>query len=162
VKCLPPVFGENPKVLILGSMPGGESLRTGQYYAYKHNRFWKVIFDYFNLPVTGDYNEKQTVLKTNHIALWDTIKCCQRQDSSLDSKITDVVPNDISEFLSENPSIDTIFLNGGKAKEIFKKNVKLTVKINVKALPSTSPANAAKPYNQIYREWKIALDGALL
>ena len=33
-RSFPPMVGEKPRVLILGSLPGEESLRQQQYYAY--------------------------------------------------------------------------------------------------------------------------------
>jgi TDG/mug DNA glycosylase family protein len=39
VRSLPPIASENSKILILGSMPGEESLRVGQYYANARNKF---------------------------------------------------------------------------------------------------------------------------
>ncbi len=40
-----PIADLTASILILGSMPGEESLRAGQYYAYRHNAFWKVMGD---------------------------------------------------------------------------------------------------------------------
>lgn len=41
---LDPWVGENPKVLILGTMPGDMSLRKQAYYCNTiHNSFWKIL-----------------------------------------------------------------------------------------------------------------------
>lgn len=38
-----PVFDENSKILILGSMPSVKSLEQGFYYGHPQNRFWKIL-----------------------------------------------------------------------------------------------------------------------
>ena len=39
----PPIVTEETETLILGSLPGAESLRRQQYYAHPRNRFWRII-----------------------------------------------------------------------------------------------------------------------
>ena len=38
-----PLVGENPKLLILGSLPGDESIKQQKYYSNPRNQFWKII-----------------------------------------------------------------------------------------------------------------------
>ena len=43
----PPLINSKTRVLVVGSMPGAASLKAQEYYAYKYNQFWRIIFDLF-------------------------------------------------------------------------------------------------------------------
>ena len=38
-----PIYNENSKILILGSMPSVKSREEKFYYSHKTNKFWKII-----------------------------------------------------------------------------------------------------------------------
>ena len=48
VQSFPPIVSERSKVLILGTMPGERSLKTGQYYAHPQNAFWRIMGELFD------------------------------------------------------------------------------------------------------------------
>lgn len=117
---LAPVIGDDARILILGSLPGDESLRKQEYYGNPKNMFWKVIGNVLEEQVPFSYPEKVAYLEKYGIALWDVLKSAQRE-GSLDSNIQNEEFNDLEGFLLEHPSISVIALNGGKAEKSFSK-----------------------------------------
>ena len=100
---------------------------------------------------TFSIEEKKEFLHAHHIALWDVIARCGIAGSS-DSSIKNVVPNDIGVIL-KNASIENIYVNGGKAYELYMRCCyPLTGREAVK-LPSTSPANAAWTLDRLIKTW---------
>ena len=132
-----PIFNENSRVLILGSMASVKSLERGFYYMHPRNRFWTTIGEVVGEPVPESIDGKKKWLLARNIALMDIIYSCNR-DGSLDSDIKDVVPNDIVKVIN-TANIQAIFCNGRKSYEIAKKTYP---EIQFNYLPSTSPANA--------------------
>ena len=137
-----PIADSKSKVLILGTMPGKESLRLNEYYAHGQNAFWKIIFALYDLPLSTDYKMKREVLLNNGIALWDVLQNCQRE-SSLDSDIKQEEPNNLRMFLLSHPEISKIYFNGSGAAKFFKKYFS-DIDLPKQVLPSTSPAHAVK------------------
>lgn len=163
MRSFPPIVDEQSRVLILGSMPGVESLRLQQYYANPRNQFWKLIFALFDLEPFKDYEERTLFLRSKHIALWDVIEMCFRE-GSLDSKIREEQVNDFGNLFEKYPHIKAVMFNGGKAFETYKKWIGFSATENVTfhKLTSTSPANTKK-YEEKLREWSILrnlLEGA--
>lgn len=149
----PALSNPEASVLLLGTMPGVKSLEINQYYGHPQNNFWKLITQVFEEESTTNYVQKIEMLKRNKIAVWDVLQACERQ-GSLDSAIMKEVPNDFTNFLNEHPNIKIIAFNGQKAAAFFKKHVRLSKEYELITLPSTSPANAGKSFEQKLNEWK--------
>jgi hypoxanthine-DNA glycosylase len=152
-----PIRNDDSKILILGTMPGEKSLSSNQYYAHRGNQFWKIIFSLFAEDHVEDYDKRKSILIKNKIALWDVCMHCEREGSS-DDKILNEVPNDFENFLKENNDIKTIFFNGNNAHALFVKHVVLSKTVELKILPSTSPANTWKSFEEKKKEWSIILE----
>lgn len=148
-----PVFDKNSKVLILGSFPSVKSRENNFYYGHPQNRFWKVLAKVYEVDVPTTIEEKKAFLLKHYIAVWDVIESCMIIDSS-DTSIKDVVVNDFSKVL-ENSSIEQIFVNGGKAYELYHKYAEEKTGMKAVKLPSTSPANAAWSLDRLCEMWNM-------
>jgi hypoxanthine-DNA glycosylase len=157
-----PINSENCRILILGTMPGAESLRKQQYYAYRMNQFWRIIFEIFNLEMTEDYEMKKKVLLEHNIALWDVLKYCERKDSS-DSNIKAPVANDFNTLFQKLPKLEFICFNGKEAEKLYKKMVigkyptEMSTRYAYIVFPSTSPANTKKYEQKLYM-WRSLVE----
>ena len=151
---LEPWVGGEPKVLILGSLPGDESIKQQAYYANKRNAFWKIMRALYNNNIETD--NKKFIISCG-IALWDCVHSAIRK-GSLDSAIKDdsVVANDIRGLIAKYPTINTIILNGGKAEKYYKKYCK-GIDCTPIRLISTSPA-ATRVFEEKLQEWSIVKD----
>lgn len=141
-------------ILILGTMPGEESLRQQQYYANKGNQFWKLLFAIFDEPFSLEYETRKALLVKNNIAVWDVLSHCERA-GSLDSKIKNEVPNDFTQFHTAHPKITTVFFSSKNAAKYYDKYAGRLDHIQYHILPSPSGANAGKTFLQKFDEWKI-------
>ncbi len=154
---LPPFVPDDPKILILGSMPSAASLEAGFYYAHPQNRFFRIIAAISGMPA-GTIPERKAALSHLHAALFDAIAQCRRI-GSMDSAITGEVPNDIPEFLKDHPSIRVVVTNGGLSRKLVSRQ-KLPGSVMLFSLPSTSPANAAWSLQRLLALYKEAFDAA--
>ena len=152
----PPVWRPDARVLILGSMPGEESLRQQQYYAYRHNAFWRILGELCGFAPALPYPERLAALQEHRIALWDVLRSCRR-DGSLDSDIRDALPNDIQGLAARTPELRLILCNGGASAQYYRRHFGKTIAIPMRRLPSTSPAAAAIPYAAKLHAWREAL-----
>jgi len=107
---LRPWVGDSPYVLVLGTLPGDDSIDKGMYYANPSNRFWEIIHNLFG----GNPNDKsEDFITSHHIALWDCFKSAERIGSADKNIIRGTeTPNDIISFLQKYPTIKTIIING--------------------------------------------------
>jgi hypoxanthine-DNA glycosylase len=154
------VAGHDAHLLILGSMPGAESLRQQQYYAHPRNLFWDLMGELFDAGRTIPYPERLLKLRQHHIALWDVARQCERH-GSLDSNIRpdSIIPNDFQLFFASHPGIQAIFFNGRKAAEIYRSRILPNLSPELQSLPlhilpSTSPAHASMSREQKLGAWK--------
>jgi hypoxanthine-DNA glycosylase len=67
-----PILSDSPKILILGTIPGKESLKKKQYYSNSRNSFWKILFELLKVEKSlgCSYEEKIEILKQNNISLF--------------------------------------------------------------------------------------------
>ncbi len=139
---LEPFYDAFSKVLILGSMPSIKSRENGFYYAHPQNRFWSTLAKVYEEEIGMEIEDRKAFLRKHHIALYDVIKCCEIESSS-DSSIKNVVPNDLSEILQKAPIV-SIYTTGQKAYALYKKYCYSVTHKEAILLPSTSPANCPK------------------
>jgi hypoxanthine-DNA glycosylase len=151
----PPILGPNPRILILGTLPGAESLKHQQYYAHPQNAFWKMLEALFNIPASASYAQRCEGVKAAQLAIWDVCHSACRP-GSLDSAISaeTVVANDIQGLLRENPTIKLIAFNGNTAATLFKKHIKTLPQVETITLPSTSPAHASLRFAEKLERWR--------
>jgi len=114
----PPITGPCPRVLILGSMPSERSIEAGQYYGYPRNHFWEIIYFLLKKPLPSDYKQRVAGVQEAGIAIWDSIAGCRRE-GSLDQAIEDEVYNNVSEFITQHPTLRLVVFNGRKAEQAF-------------------------------------------
>ena len=147
-----PVFDTESRILILGSFPSVKSRENNFFYGHPQNRFWKVMANVLNWKVPETIEEKKEMLLFNHVAVWDVIASCSIQGSS-DTSIKDVVVNDFSRILSHS-NVEQIYVNGGKAYELYVKYAEKVTGIKAIQLPSTSPANASWSLERLTEVWR--------
>ena len=137
---LPPIVDARTKVLIVGSMPGVQSLEKQEYYGNPRNHFWPIIGALLQVDVPTNYEERIQLVRKHGIGLWDVISHCERK-GSLDSAIKNEVPNDFSLLFRDYPQIECILFNGTKAYEVFRNKVGFVLLGSRKyiKMPSTSP-----------------------
>jgi hypoxanthine-DNA glycosylase len=146
-RCFPPVVDANTRTLILGSLPGEDSLARGQYYANPNNKFWLLVGDVIEQDLVGsDYETRLDTLLKNCIGLWDVVAEARRT-GSLDSRIRDHSSNDLIALIDSLPNLVTIAFNGGTAAKIGLNALgEYASKYRLLRLPSSSPAHAAVSY----------------
>lgn len=157
-RCFPPVVDQHTHTLILGSLPGDQSLKAAQYYANPQNQFWRLMSE-----VTGqelvplDYPSRLAALLSHGIGLWDVVAQARRP-GSLDSSIRERNDNDLSALVACYPHLRVIAFNGGTAARL---GIKVlgdkAATLTIVALPSSSPAYTL-PYAEKALRWKVLAD----
>ncbi|MGK0291179.1 MAG: TDG/mug DNA glycosylase family protein [bacterium] len=163
-----PIEPKTAKILILGSIPGIESLKQQQYYAHPRNAFWYIMGKLYGALPELSYSQRKYILELNHIAVWDTLKHCERK-GSLDSNIIQdtEITNLLEEFIQKHQKIHAIGFNGKKShqtfiKHVWKKNPSFWDQIKLVPLPSTSPAHAVLSKEEKALLWSEQLNVPIL
>lgn len=154
-----PIADGRSRVLVLGSMPGIESLKASQYYAHPRNAFWTILGELLGFDPKSPYEARVRALRSAGIALWDVLHSCRR-DGSLDSSIeaASETANDFRAFFRAHPQIRTVFFNGAKAESAYLQHVRpalADLPLRCQRLPSTSPAHAGMSLAKKLDAWRI-------
>lgn len=151
-----PVADARTRVLVLGSLPGVESLRQRQYYADPRNAFWRLIG-----PVAGQdlaalpYPERLTALQGARIGLWDVIATAARR-GSLDAAICDAEHADLRGLIARMPELRAIAFNGRKPATTGRRVLgALPGGPDLVDLPSSSSAYARMPFDAKLARWSV-------
>lgn len=146
-----PIYDNRSEILILGTFPSVKSRESAFYYGHPQNRFWKVLAGLTKEKVPESVREKKALLLKHGIAIWDVIRSCEIEGSS-DSSIREVDANDIAGLL-QNSSIKRIYGNGDKACRLYDRFCRESAGMEIRRLPSTSPANAAFSLDRLLDCW---------
>ena len=149
-----PIWNNNSKILILGSIPSPKSRENNFYYAHPRNRFWPVMQNLFDVKLES-VNEKKEFLLNNRIALWDVLKSCEIVGAA-DGSIKNPQPNDIETIVSSS-SIDAVFTTGSAAYKYYRQFIENDISIKAVLLPSTSPANARMSLEKLTESYRVIL-----
>ena len=160
-----PIESEHAQVLILGTLPSRQSVSSGQYYGNPRNVFWRIMGDLFAAGPDIDYPARTAKLARAGVCVWDVLAAANR-DGSLDARIdaTSARPNDFGSFFGKHPNVRSIFFNGTRAAELFRRfncdRFVEAAETELTTLPSTSPAHAAMSYDEKLKRWVIVQSSA--
>ncbi|MBA3677744.1 MAG: DNA-deoxyinosine glycosylase [Sphingosinicella sp.] len=139
-RSFPPLVDEHVRLLVLGSLPGEESLARGQYYANPRNQFWRLMSEVVGVGlVLLDYEARLAALLATKVGLWDAVASASR-DGSLDGAIRGHVSNELAGLVARLPELRAIAFNGGTSARIAGKALGTDGGFDRVALPSSSPA----------------------
>jgi double-stranded uracil-DNA glycosylase len=140
-------------VLVLGTLPGEESLRRHEYYAHPRNLFWPIICGLFGAAPPPEYDKRLSFVLDRGIALWDVCGSAERA-ASADTAIRAERPNAIPELLRSHPEIRAVAFNGGTARRLYDRHFVRGPALTYLALPSTSPAHARLGLAEKLAQWR--------
>ena len=144
-------------MLVLGTLPGEESLRRQEYYAHPRNLFWPIVCALFDETPPARYPDRLAFTLSRRIALWDVCQSATRL-ASADAEIRAEIPNTIHELIAAHPGIGAIAFNGGGARRLYHRHFAPLPGLVYLALPSTSPAYASLGYTDKLARWTALRD----
>jgi hypoxanthine-DNA glycosylase len=134
-----PVVDARTRVLVLGSLPGEESLARGQYYGNPRNHFWRLIGAVIGEALEPlSYGARLERLLEGGVGLWDTIGSATRR-GSLDGAIREVEANPLGELVDRLPELRAVGFNGGRSASLGTRQL-AGRPLALIPLPSSSPA----------------------
>ena len=150
--CFPPVVDERTRLLVLGSLPGEESLARTQYYANPRNQFWRLMSGVIGLDLVPlGYQARLEALLAAGVGLWDTVGSATRR-GSLDGDIRGHSANDLAALAAGLPRLAAVGFNGGKSASIGMGPLSQLASLALIALPSSSPAFTL-PFEDKLAQW---------
>ena len=139
--------------MILGSLPGEQSLAAARYYAHPQNQFWRLASEVIGRDMAAlDYEARLEALLAAGVGLWDTVASARRE-GSLDTALRDVEHADLADLVVSLPGLRAIGFNGATAAKIGRKALGRTA-LSLIDLPSSSPAHAAMSFAAKAERWK--------
>src|SRR5260370_40129463 len=100
------IAAPSAKVLVLGTIPGKQSLASGQYYANPGNAFWFIMDRLFEPKADLDYQARRSALVHAKEAVWDVLQSADRHGSA-DSAIVSgsETRNDFQAFFAHHARV---------------------------------------------------------
>jgi hypoxanthine-DNA glycosylase len=150
-RSFPPVANESTRLLLLGSLPGEQSLAETRYYANPRNQFWRLmgaVVDADLIPLS--YDDRLAALLGAGVGLWDTVASAERE-GSLDAAIRGHSANKLAGLASGLPQLRAVGFNGGTSARIGMKELAGT-SLALVPLPSSSPAYTL-PFEEKQAAW---------
>ena len=140
-EAFPLVADNRCRVLVLGSLPGAQSLHEGRYYAHPRNQFWQLMSAVvaIDLPSLA-YPDRLTALVARGVGLWDVVASARRA-GSLDSALREITPRDLQTVIMGMPDLRVLAFNGLAAFKIGRRQLGKDPPVPVLAHPSSSPAH---------------------
>lgn len=159
VEGFPPLMCHEPRLLILGTIPGEKSISANEYYCDNRNRMWKMLAELATQKLPTNYSEKKVLLEQLHVVLWDYYQSVERTNST-DKGILKGTLNDIVGFIRKNPTITKIAINGYKKYNMFGEKLQnqFGQSIKVFRLPETSGSNASWTLEKLCKEWSVVFE----
>lgn len=159
-KALTPFVDSSTFILILGTIPGEQSIAKQQYYGNNGNLFWKIMFSIFEEEFSISYENRKALLTKYGIGLWNVLESCKREGSS-DATIKEEKINDFENLHKQYPNIKYVFFESKAAAKYFHKYTQPQKDISYITLPSTSGLNAGLTREEKIEQWKVVSTTAL-
>lgn len=128
------------RVLVLGSLPGEQSLAAARYYANPRNQFWRLMSEVIGQDLVPlEYEQRIEILLAARVGLWDAVESAERE-GSLDGSIRGHSANPLADLAASLPDLRAMGFNGGTSARIALEALDERPLWALIPLPSSSPA----------------------